>query len=77
MSMCACMGPQNGEPLCPCQMRAAREYLGNHPQPVQPILTRGCVCPPGAELTCRGFGCPRQGFVGSITTSGWAENGVG
>jgi hypothetical protein len=22
---------------------------------------RGCVCPPTAELTCRGLGCPRQG----------------
>lgn len=21
MSTCFCMGPQNGEPLCPCQMR--------------------------------------------------------
>ncbi len=22
MATCHCMGPQNGEPLCPCQMRA-------------------------------------------------------
>ena len=22
MATCFCMGPQNGEPLCPCQMRA-------------------------------------------------------
>ena len=22
---CACLGPQNGEPLCPCGMRAAQE----------------------------------------------------
>jgi hypothetical protein len=27
MSTCYCMGPQNGEPLCPCQMRAARQHL--------------------------------------------------
>ena len=24
--MCACLGPQNGQPLCPCRMRAARDY---------------------------------------------------
>ena len=24
---CNCMGPQNGDPLCPCQMAAARGYL--------------------------------------------------
>lgn len=26
MSICACMGPQNGEPLCPCAMRAVKGY---------------------------------------------------
>jgi hypothetical protein len=25
-----------------------------------PAPPRGCVCPPGAEGTCRGIGCPRQ-----------------
>lgn len=25
---CACMGPQRGEPLCPCRMAEARQYLG-------------------------------------------------
>lgn len=24
---CCCMGPQNGEPLCPCMMRAAAGWL--------------------------------------------------
>jgi hypothetical protein len=23
ISLCACMGPINGEPMCPCQMKAA------------------------------------------------------
>jgi hypothetical protein len=27
---------------------------------------RGCVCPPGAEATCRGFACPR-GAGGNAT----------
>ena len=22
----------------------------------------GCVCPPGAEATCKGLACPRRGF---------------
>jgi hypothetical protein len=60
MTTCFCLGPQNGEPLCPCQMRAARE----HPGVAQPMYTiqapHGCVCPPGAERTCQGPGCPRQ-----------------
>lgn len=24
---CCCLGPQNGEPLCPCQMRSAGAYI--------------------------------------------------
>lgn len=27
MSACNCLGPQNGEPLCPCQMNAARSHI--------------------------------------------------
>lgn len=41
---CGCLGPQNGEPLCPCQMRAAREHLkvpGAFPAPVP----MGWTCP--------------------------------
>lgn len=26
MATCNCMGPQNGQPLCPCQMRAAQGW---------------------------------------------------
>lgn len=26
MSTCACLGPRNGEPLCPCKMRAVRAH---------------------------------------------------
>lgn len=65
---CACLGPQNGEPLCPCLMRAARQHLGVQqyaPMPFQqgavvvsPV--HGCVCPVGAEKTCRGLACPRR-----------------
>lgn len=64
MSMCACMGPQNGEPLCPCQMRAARDYL---PGKIE-FTPHGCICPVGAEKTCAGWNCPRRPitFTGPI-----------
>ena len=41
MTTCACMGPQRGEPLCPCMMRAVRAYDNNHagaPIPIAPRL---------------------------------------
>ncbi len=70
---CACIGPQNGEPLCPCQMRAARSYLDRPPPRLQDLMTRphGCVCPAGAEATCQGFGCPRK-----PVSLGWAGQGA-
>ena len=27
MSGCFCMGPQNGEPFCPCKMRQLNEWV--------------------------------------------------
>lgn len=43
MAACMCMGPQNGEPLCPCQMRAAMTHMSKLPiipaQVLQPIET--------------------------------------
>lgn len=60
MSACACMGPQKGEPLCPCQMRAAREHLMRELPPIMQPQPMGCVCPVGAEATCQGFACPRR-----------------
>lgn len=30
MATCHCLGPQNGQPLCPCQMAAAEGYLTAH-----------------------------------------------
>lgn len=71
---CACLGPQNGEPLCPCQMRAAREYLGrptyapNAPGQCTPVAPKphGCICPPGSEATCQGLACPRRNHLAGI-----------
>lgn len=59
---CACLGPQNGEPLCPCQMQAARQHLGGAAPPQIGSPARGCICPPGSEATCQGIGCPRRAF---------------
>ena len=39
-----------------------------HPTPA------GCVCPPGAEKTCGGLGCPRRGYppgTQSVSTATW------
>jgi hypothetical protein len=33
MSPCACMGPQNGEPLCPCAMRSVQVKDGRWVMP--------------------------------------------
>ena len=43
-SACFCMGPQNGQPLCPCQMRGLIQRNGRwiRPEqdlgPVQPVI---------------------------------------
>lgn len=74
-SACNCVGKQPGMPACPCMMRNFIQRDGRWVRqeqdfgPVQQnepdrfplkVATRGCVCPPGAEATCRGPLCPRQ-----------------
>lgn len=55
------MGPQNGEPECPCKMRERRERQPDYLKPILSDATpRGCVCPIGAEAICRGLACPRN-----------------
>lgn len=29
---------------------------------------RGCICPPGSEKTCQGFGCPRKPMIATSAT---------
>lgn len=79
---CNCIGPQNGEPLCPCKMRNVVQRNGRYIKieqdlgPVkQPLVTpvpwtasQGCICPPGAERTCQGPLCPRKP-LGSATSA--------
>jgi hypothetical protein len=39
-------------------LRARVEELESRPE----APPRGCICPPTAELTCRGLSCPRASF---------------
>lgn len=83
---CACIGPQNGEPRCPCMMRSVIERDGRWiererdlgparpvftpPQPAEPI---GCICPPTSEQTCQRPTCPRRGIRSSLSPSSKGE----
>lgn len=73
MSACFCVGPQNGNPVCPCRMRNMKRRNGrwveehdfgpvSPPPPdfMLPSLTIGCVCPPTSEQTCQNPTCPRK-----------------
>lgn len=73
---CGCIGPQNGEPKCPCMMRNVVQRDGHWIErerdlgPVRPSVPdlakafrtqiTGCICPPGSEMTCQGPTCPRK-----------------
>ena len=57
-------GPHGyGGQICQC-------WNDNHFRPpVNSSPVRGCVCPPGSEMTCRGVGCPRGGGMPLNPTS--------
>ena len=73
---CNCIGPQNGEPLCPCMMRNVSKRDGHWIKdeedlgPVRPKFPDrapmrhragfGCICPPTSEKTCENSECPRK-----------------
>ena len=35
-------------------------------QPVIPAANKGCVCPPGSEIGCGNYTCPRRNFLGQV-----------
>ena len=37
MQPCGCIGPQNGEPLCPCAMRGVKVVDGRYVLPAQDL----------------------------------------
>ncbi len=37
VTSCACVGPKNGEPLCPCMMRGVRQRNGRWIRPEQDL----------------------------------------
>lgn len=63
VTTCGCVGPQDGQPLCPCRMRGVREVNGRWVEtidhgPVRPLpspdsITHG----PGSKIA-REFGRP-------------------
>lgn len=72
---CNCIGPQNGQPKCPCMMANVVKRDGRwieKERDLGPVITprvrfpagvipsHGCICPPGAEATCKGVLCPRR-----------------
>lgn len=69
---CNCVGPQNGQPKCPCMMRGLIKRDGRWIEPerdlgptkptIDAFKPQGCICPPGAEITCQGALCPRRGY---------------
>lgn len=77
---CNCVGPQNGQPRCPCQMQGVVERGGRWIEPERdlgparpsigvgtPLTGIGCICPVGAEKTCQGVTCPRRKPVSGAT----------
>lgn len=61
MSACNCIGPQNGQPLCPCMMRGVQERDGRYYRPEQDLgpvspYTLGKITPAVA-----GWQCPNCG----------------
>ena len=52
-----------------CQAQPVRQFAPYGPDPrdgCQPVgLTRGCICPPGANKECQAPMCPRQPLKGA------------
>lgn len=44
---CACIGPQKGEPFCPCRMRLLKEQQQKMPMRARPGLTKVAPKSPG------------------------------
>lgn len=42
--------------IVPVDEQRVREMIA---EAMRPGAARGCICPPGAEATCRGIMCPR------------------
>ena len=55
---CACIGPQNGQPYCPCRMEGLIQRGG---QWIEPERVVGPVLPPQVNLTLakQPWECPR------------------
>lgn len=43
-----------------CRIVRDRNEMARRFNEWTPPKPHGCVCPPGSEATCKGFGCPRR-----------------
>jgi len=72
MRQCFCIGPQNGDPLCPCMMRAqneeaATEYRGRPRRGVAIPAQSGWACPKcGNVYSPRTFECAKCNKGGGL-----------
>jgi hypothetical protein len=57
VSGCCCMGPQNGQPLCPCRMRAV--------EAARPGWLSASPAPVGREEVFNALGCIRLEWQGN------------
>lgn len=56
--VCACLWGGLGP--CPCPHYRAPQPMTVPTFPILPPQPHGCICPPGAEATCKGDFCPRR-----------------
>src|SRR6185503_3636564 len=73
---CSCGSPYC--PYCGGWYQPHRPYNPWNPVPMPqtwPACSpRGCICPPGAEATCQGVGCPRKAWGGEGIVWGTGNN---
>lgn len=70
-SACCCIGPQNGEPVCPCRMRNVTIENGRYVRkedlgPVSPYGSTGRYSEPGAWVAPAESWGDSNGFGGVI-----------
>jgi hypothetical protein len=69
LQMCNCIGPQNGQPLCPCMMRGVTQIDGRYikTQDLGPVVPEPIVrptCPGCSKHTQRDWRlCPHCGIT--------------
>jgi hypothetical protein len=71
-SSCGCIGPQNGEPYCPCQMRGPRQADGRWVKDMGPVDPHRIALP----KINRCSGCGKLGAGNYCSDCGAAHDGT-